>query len=352
MKQRFWIIGLVIVSVLQFAGCSTYAKPSVTKKDQVFRDAKEGFSFRYPTGWEEMDPQLASTRVLLYARDGTQATCNVGVVGADKSNIGEYDKSYFNSVIAPHIQGSRLVKLERRRVLAGDVMFWEYDYKMTVGDKSVQGRSLTMIALRGGKRYMMVCNMPANTVAKVRPSFDLMSSTFLFSEPKKPSIKVFHDEKGRFSFKYPSDWVVKQPQRAETQALIAWEGTGGNWATCCVTATPTTATDVRTFDKAYFEAHLRPEMTDLQILRIRYARIAGLERAFIECTWTATTATQDLKLRSLATAGIRYGNRYMMVCHSPERSYQSVAVAFELLTSTFLLETPQSKGGADANGDQ
>ena len=53
----------------------------------VFRDAAEGLSFHYPSSWSEVPPQARRTRVMLHARDGSKATCNLSVIPADMSNV-------------------------------------------------------------------------------------------------------------------------------------------------------------------------------------------------------------------------------------------------------------------------
>lgn len=47
-------------------------------KTLVLRDYESGFSFRYDRSvWHEEEPQYSNTLALLYADDGSQATCNV-----------------------------------------------------------------------------------------------------------------------------------------------------------------------------------------------------------------------------------------------------------------------------------
>ena len=45
--------------------------------DNVFSEKEVRISFRYPEDWSERKPQLHTTLVLLYADDGSGATCNV-----------------------------------------------------------------------------------------------------------------------------------------------------------------------------------------------------------------------------------------------------------------------------------
>src|SRR5262245_59859756 len=70
MKRLIQRFGLILI-------CFSALGASAAHADQVYRDSELRLSFRYPDRGTSVPPQLSTTRVLLYASDGSQGTCNV-----------------------------------------------------------------------------------------------------------------------------------------------------------------------------------------------------------------------------------------------------------------------------------
>jgi len=147
---------------------------------RVFRDQAHGFSFRYPEDWEPVEPQRSATRVLLYARDGSEATANVSVVKSDRNNVRGFNTEYFESTLQKTYHQSRVLNVRYISVLGKDMAIAEASFRAETPSFSLDGKSLAMATIHNGKRYMLVVNGLPHDFEKPAAAFNVMVSTFSF----------------------------------------------------------------------------------------------------------------------------------------------------------------------------
>ena len=167
---------------LILCACLLLLLPSASRADsQVFRSDVEKVSFRYPSHWEPVHSQLKSTLVMLYARDGSLATCNLSVIPSDRSSAMQFDASYFLAVYRQIYKDFTIRRIWNDESFLPARAFVEADFtrKLPSGE-SFDISTLTMATVYNGKRYMLVLNAPRAALAKLRDDFQLITSTLIF----------------------------------------------------------------------------------------------------------------------------------------------------------------------------
>ena len=158
-----------------FVTCSAIAQTS-----RVFRDNAYSFSFRHPGDWEPVEAQRSSTRLLLYARDGSEATANVSVVKSDRRSVKELDTAYFEGILSkilsqPHVRGVRYIN-----VLGKDMAIVDASFRAELPSGSFTAKSLMMVTIHKGNRFMLIVNGLPEKFKGPAEAFDLMVGTFAF----------------------------------------------------------------------------------------------------------------------------------------------------------------------------
>lgn len=167
---------LVLPALVFFMATAAFAQDTL-----VFHDPLGVFTFRYPHGWEEVPPQRQATRVLLYARDGSEATCNVPVVRADRSKVDDYNRVYFESTLPRLFQGVEVRSATVRRLGLNRVAVVYYDWDLFLLEQVIRARTVAMFALHMGERYSVICNAPIGKFVSAHEAFKVIGPTFIFS---------------------------------------------------------------------------------------------------------------------------------------------------------------------------
>ena len=157
----------------------------VTAASKVFNSEPEKLSFRYPSNWEPVPAQAKSTIVLLYARDGSLATCNVSVVSSDRESARDFDAAYFTTILSQIHSDIRIKKAWHRDILGQAMALVECDFTMAMAERTVPMGSLMMATVRERKRYMMILNAPRDRLPELHDDFEIMVSTFLLAGTTK-----------------------------------------------------------------------------------------------------------------------------------------------------------------------
>lgn len=161
------------------------------RADQVYRDSDIPLSFRYPDGWHLQTPQLANTRVLLYASDGSLGTCNVGATARNElADLAPDRLRMYN------LSNHRLLDLERSlKKLYPDfhiVNYWTdalgyqdagyivFDHTLRVLNLTTETRFVLASTFSEGYWFTVVCNAPRDQFARVYPAFRYIARTLLF----------------------------------------------------------------------------------------------------------------------------------------------------------------------------
>jgi hypothetical protein len=169
--------------VLMFCAllASSCGKQTTATDFTAFTDPETGCSFRYPKDWKSVTPQAKATLILLYAPAGSQATCNLSAIPADRRTTEDYNEEYFNQVFAKMFKGASLNRLWRVDGITEPHILIDYNFTLGSPTGTIQARSLSAIALKDGKRFMLVCNAPRDEFDQTRPIFEAMIGTLMFS---------------------------------------------------------------------------------------------------------------------------------------------------------------------------
>jgi hypothetical protein len=159
---------------------SPEADPLADFASEVFRNDSHKVSFRFPSTWKQVTPQSPATLVLLYAQNGSAATCNLTAIKADAESAKDYTEEYFERVFAPKFRDFSLGRLSHATSLGRDATYVSWTSTHTVGDQRIPTATLAMITIFKGQRYMMVMNVPRDRLDAVTRDFDIMSGTLLF----------------------------------------------------------------------------------------------------------------------------------------------------------------------------
>jgi hypothetical protein len=147
---------------------------------EVFRDHEHLFSFRHPSNWKSVDPQRPSTKVLLYAQDGSEATANVSVVPSDRQQVSEFNRAYFQATLSKVYQQVSIKNVRYIHVLGKEMAIVESAFLVAVPSERFEARSLAMATIHKGQRYMLIVNGLPEKFSSPTKAFDLMVGTFAF----------------------------------------------------------------------------------------------------------------------------------------------------------------------------
>jgi len=160
--------------------CFASANTSFAQTGRVFHDDEFHFSFRYPSNWEPVEPQRKSTRVLLYARDGSEATANISVVKSDKHSVRDFDVTYFQTIISKINRQSKVSSVRYISVLGKEMAIADATFKVEMPSRVFDGKSVVMATIYNGNRFMLIVNGLPEKFKGPSEAFDLMVGTFSF----------------------------------------------------------------------------------------------------------------------------------------------------------------------------
>lgn len=180
-----------VATVLIFFSASTLSGP-ITPRDQVFSSKPHSVSFRFPANWSLRQPQLHTTIVLLYADDGSQATCNLNsasfpeLAGLSPVSIDAYRRSnhsreYFESMLSTTFLGFRIIKHWRGYLGTAEAGLLEYTHDVISSDHRVPVHAFVGATFANGSRYTLNCNAPEPNRATAAAAFDSIRSSILFT---------------------------------------------------------------------------------------------------------------------------------------------------------------------------
>ena len=159
--------------------------------NEVFRDQQSGLSFRYPDGWEQKEPQLESTIVLLYATDKSQATCNVSnkiikdidkltEVQLNKLRALNHTQAFFNKNYSKMFDNYNLVSYRRGRYGQKDAGIAEIQHDLYINNSAIKVTQVIGATLATGRRFVLTCNAPLDHEKSAKDAFTYISNTTLF----------------------------------------------------------------------------------------------------------------------------------------------------------------------------
>lgn len=160
-------------------------------QDNAFQSERAEVSFRYPNGWTEKEPQLSGSVALLYASDGSEATCtlNAGIF-EELSNLSEqqiveyrrsnHSRQYFESILKN--QFSNFVIKSHWRGYLGQKFagFVEYTHTLYFGDRKIRVTSYMGATFANTRRYVLTCNAPTGKENSAKEAFDHIKNTMLY----------------------------------------------------------------------------------------------------------------------------------------------------------------------------
>lgn len=164
---------------------------NVSQPDIAFRSARQQISVRYPAGWEVREPQLPSTILLLYANDGSGATCNLNARPlANLDSLSElqvetlrrqnHDRQFVEQALSRAFVGLEIVSYRRSHFGQLSAGVAEYRHELRVNDGRIIVHAVMTATLANGQRYTLSCNAPPAKFGAAQAAFDHIRSTAVF----------------------------------------------------------------------------------------------------------------------------------------------------------------------------
>ena len=174
------------MSLLLFMACTNIFA------DNIFSDKQTMLSFRYPDNWSERKPQLHTTIVLLFADDGSDATCNVtsqvfkelnGLTEAKLENLraSNHKKSYFEKQLKDIHKNTVINKYWRGKLGQKNAGIVEIEYDLFVNSNKLRYTQQSASTLANNRRYTLTCNSPNYGIASAGNAFNHISNSMLFA---------------------------------------------------------------------------------------------------------------------------------------------------------------------------
>lgn len=163
----------------------------VNAQDIVFQSETAEVSFRYPNGWTENESQLSGSEVLLYASDGSEATCalnagffeelrNLSEQQIDAYRHSNHSHQYFETILKNQFLDLVIIRYWRGYLGQKYAGFVEYSNSLYVDDRKISATSYMGATFANGRRYVLTCNAPTGKEASAKEAFDHIRNTMLF----------------------------------------------------------------------------------------------------------------------------------------------------------------------------
>lgn len=161
--------------------------------DSVIRSAEFNVSFRYPDTWSERESQLHTTVVLLYADDGSGATCNITVGDRQERLAGlsedeldalrqvNHTKEYFVLRLTGSTENFELRQYWRGRLGQKEAGFVHYERDIYLDDKAIRVTEISATTFANGRRYTFLCNGLLRQEKAIKTAFNSIRRTLIFT---------------------------------------------------------------------------------------------------------------------------------------------------------------------------
>ncbi len=160
--------------------------------DNVFTEKESMLSFRYPENWSERKPQLHTTLVLLYADDGSDATCNVSSKEFEqlkkltesqlnKLRMANHKKEYFSEQLKGAFSNLSINRFWRGAIGQKEAGIVEIEYDLFINDKKIRFTQFMGSTFANSRRITLTCNAPQHGIDSAKQAFWYIRNTMVFS---------------------------------------------------------------------------------------------------------------------------------------------------------------------------
>lgn len=181
----------LVAALLAAGGHAPSFPQAATGADRVFRSHAHEVTFRYPAAWVQKEPQLETTIVLLYATDGSEATCNMNAApfpqlqGLPEQRLDAYrsanhSQEYFENTAGSAFDGFSVVRHWRGQFGQKEAGAIEYRHDLLANDKRIGIEAFMVATFANGRRYTLNCNAPVGRAQGARRAFDYIRTTTVF----------------------------------------------------------------------------------------------------------------------------------------------------------------------------
>lgn len=145
---------------------------------EKYSSVDTGVSFNYPSNWIPQTPQSAATLILLYETNGSLATCNLSAVAQDQKKIENYDTDYFKKHLPKVYKVINNIQSNQTVINGLKVSLTKYDFLLPSPKGDISAQSITLTALHGGKRFMLIINVPKENSVFIKDEIGLIIDSF------------------------------------------------------------------------------------------------------------------------------------------------------------------------------
>ena|GEM_PF-6507583 len=302
---------------------------------KTYKDAKDGFSFKYPKGWVER--KLEGTRVAVFGSpvDGFPPRMNI-VVSAKKPDLMKMtDLEGLFSKLLTNFESKQF----KTYVFGGkDCLFLHYTY-----DENGQKMEMKQYFFNHGAKHLaiMFCDIPEN-VEKSKPVFDAIVGSFQFDTVVELD-KTYYDVTDRFSFDYPESWVERRESEG-TRVAVFGSPVDGFSPNMNIMVEPKKL-NLKKITKTDLERQLSKSSTNFESKQFKKQTFGGKDCVFLH--YTHDVEGQKIEVKQY---GFNHGSKGLVITFSdlPENGEKSNPV-FDAIANSFQFDTSSDFVAADAH---
>lgn len=189
---------VVLLLAVAFSLSVPSAAPRAQAPFQTFKDTNAGLGFRYPNGWQFVDPILPGVFLYLVSADGfsdcafwnaTDLTLNLpDEIPAEKV---EQIVSALGATFNANTENYKTEKFVHRNVGNGHIFIVNFTADMRVASGNYPTVGRIYVAVSAPRGVAVVCGAPSGSPREMLRAFDLITSTVLLlplpTDTKAPS---------------------------------------------------------------------------------------------------------------------------------------------------------------------
>ena len=134
---------------------------------------------------------MHSTLVLLYAQDGSDATCNIAIerfdelvgladIEVDKLRASNHKRKFFESTFGENFPNAVLTEYWRGYLGQKEAGFAEIEHDLYVNDKTIRLTQLIGATFANERRITLICNSPSYGQKSAKNAFNYIQNTLFF----------------------------------------------------------------------------------------------------------------------------------------------------------------------------
>lgn len=146
--------------------------------------------------------------------------------------------------------------------------------------------------------------------------------------------QVFKDNNSGVTFRYPNNWV-KQNKQSDATLILLYEQNGSE-ATCNLSVIKSDKSSIEKLNSKYFSTLLSKIYSNVSIDDYSKKEIGGNLFSIIEASFDLHLPSKTIKAKSLISATIQDGMRYLLILNVPSKNVDIIRSDFNIIAGTMM----------------